>query len=92
MREASYIRQQLRDRAEFNRLHRWTKPILLEAVRNVQAVCPPRPSQQSKAYLERIVRGALDLDDENPIKMAMQSALAEAIKYHAAKKWAASDS
>lgn len=59
MKERSFIRQQRRLNADFNREHGWTKAILVEAVRNVQHVCPPRPSQQSKADLERIVRGAL---------------------------------
>lgn len=66
--------------AEFNRTHGWTKSLLVEAVRNVQHICPPRPSRQSKAELERIVRGALNLPDGHPVKVAMQHSLQDARK------------
>lgn len=66
----------------FGRLDRriagWTKPMLVEAVRNVQQLCPPRPSRRSKADLERIVLRALSFDDDHPIRLAMQVALSEA--------------
>lgn len=78
MKETAFIRQERRLNAEFNRMHGWSKPVLVEAVRNVQAICPPRPSRQSKADLERIVNGALNLGDAHPIKLAMQAALASA--------------
>lgn len=40
-----------------------------------------RPSQQSKKELERIVNGALNLDDDHPVKIAMQAALKSARDY-----------
>lgn len=56
----------------------WNKPVLVEALRNVQTICPPRVSKQAKADLERIVRGALERDDNDPIRLAMQRALTDA--------------
>lgn len=66
------------NRQEKRDLSLGTKPVLVAALREVQAVCPPRVSQQSKADLERIVRGALWRDDNDPIRDKMRAALAAA--------------
>lgn len=60
------------------RLLAWTKPLLVEALRNMPTLCPPRVAQQRKAYLEQIVRGALDRDDNDPTRLAMQRAMNDA--------------
>ena len=72
---------QRRDIAEWKRLCGWKKPMLIEALRNMQTICPPRVSQQSKKDLERIVLRALSLADDNPVKLAMQQALKDALKW-----------
>lgn len=64
---------------ENKRIHAWSKPLLVEALRNVQAVCPPRVTKQSKRELERIVNGVLHrLDDAHPLHKQMVQALADA--------------
>lgn len=55
-----------------------SKPVLVEALRNMPTICPPRVATQSKAHLERIVRGALWRDELDPTRIAMQIALRDA--------------
>lgn len=54
------------------------KEILVEALRGMPTICPPRVAVQSKANLQRIVDGALYRGDADPIRLAMQTALANA--------------
>lgn len=63
---------------EERRMLNWTKPLLVAALRDMPTICPPRTAQQSKKELERIVRGALERDDNDPIRLKMQRALADA--------------
>lgn len=63
---------------EERRMFNWTKPLLLAALRDMPTICPPRAAQQRKKELERIVRGALERDDNDPIRLKMQRALADA--------------
>lgn len=77
-RPLAQFRQSHVTRDEKRALSLGTKPVLVEALRQVQAICPPRVSQQSKAELERIVRGALWREDDDPIRAKMQAALAAA--------------
>jgi hypothetical protein len=72
------MRQERRLNNEYRKLHGWTKPLLVEALRNVQSICPPRVSRQDKADLERIVNRALNRSDNDPLRLAMQRALADA--------------
>lgn len=56
----------------------WTKPVLVEALRHVQAIRPPRVERQAKADLERIVRKVLAADAHDPVRVRLQQALADA--------------
>lgn len=71
-------RQSRADRA----LAGWTKPLLILALRDMPTICPPRLTRQSKRDLERIVNGALFRDDADPVRLAMQRALADARSGH----------
>lgn len=71
------FRQQHITRDE-RKLLNWTKPLLVAALRDMPSICPPRTAQQSKKELERIVRGALERNDGDPIRLKMQRALADA--------------
>ncbi len=63
---------------EEKRMHNWTKPLLVRALQDMPTLCPPRVRQQRKSDLERIVCGALYRDDNDPVRLAMQSALKSA--------------
>ena len=76
----NFDRSERRANPQARRLCGWTKPVLVEALRNMQTICPPRVSQQSVKDLARIVRGALDRDDNDPIRATMIRALADARK------------
>ncbi|GBQ33072.1 hypothetical protein HLH34_18945 [Gluconacetobacter azotocaptans] len=69
-----------RENRRASRLMMDSKPVLVEALRNMQSICPPRVSKQRKADLERIVRNALWRDDNDPTRLAMQAALRDARK------------
>jgi hypothetical protein len=60
----------------------YTKAMLVEALQNVQAICPPRPSRQDKAYLEMIVERALNLPHDHPTRLALKCALKDAKSHH----------
>ncbi|MBB2199654.1 hypothetical protein HLH44_19850 [Gluconacetobacter sp. 1c LMG 22058] len=73
-------RFEYRENRRTSRLMMDSKPVLIEALRNMQSICPPRVSKQRKADLERIVRNALWRDDNDPTRLAMQAALRDARK------------
>lgn len=66
----------------------WTKALLVEALRDMPTIRPPRLDRQDKADLERIVRGALDRPDGDPVRVAMIGALDRARSYLAgSQRW-----
>lgn len=73
-------RFEYRENRRASRLMMDSKPVLVEALRNMQSICPPRVSKQRKADLARIVRNALWRDDNDPTRLAMQAALRDARK------------
>lgn len=69
-----YRRQSLAQRAAAT----WSRPLLVMALRDMPTICPPRLTRQCKRELERIVNGALCRADDDPVRLAMQAALADA--------------
>ena len=54
------------------------KDVLVEALRHMPTICPPRVAQQSKIDLQRLVNKALWRPDGDPVRLAMQQALRDA--------------
>jgi len=76
--EAPMTRFEHRELRRAARMLADSKPVLVEALRNMSTICPPRVAKQKKADLERVVRGALWRDDPDPTRIAMQMALRDA--------------
>lgn len=45
--------------AAYRRATRLTKPMMIEALEQVQHFCPPRPSRQEASVLAALINGAL---------------------------------
>jgi len=54
----------------------FTKPMLIDVLRQVQNLQPPRMAQQSKATLVNCVRRGLYQPDGSPVRLAVQQAMA----------------